>query len=132
MGILLHHIETFSGVVIIITNLKDMIDSAFFRRFKFVLEFPKPGVTERLSMWKILIPTEAPLDKKVDLATLANRFDFCGGNIKSAVFRAASRAALRSKPEDRVIRMDDLVRSCEEEAGKTTTNLSATTMSMYN
>jgi SpoVK/Ycf46/Vps4 family AAA+-type ATPase len=131
VGILLHHIETTPGVVIVITNLKDRIDNAFFRRFKFVLEFPKPNGNERHEMWKLMIPSEAPLSKDVDLSVLANRFDFCGGNIKSAVFRAASRAALRASSEDRIIRMEDLVRSCEEETSKTSNPHSATTMSMY-
>ena len=42
-----------------------------------------------------------------------------GGNIKSAVFRAASRAALRPKAELRVITSEDLKRACDEELEKT-------------
>lgn len=34
VGILLHLVETFPGVCVIITNLKDRIDSAFLRRMK--------------------------------------------------------------------------------------------------
>jgi SpoVK/Ycf46/Vps4 family AAA+-type ATPase len=130
VGILLHHIETFPGVVIVITNLKDRIDGAFFRRFKFVIDFPKPSATERLRMWDQLIPPETPVDKSVDRSVLANRFDFCGGNIKSAVFRAASRAALRGTKEERILSLADLVQSCEEEASKTA-DATSSTLSMY-
>jgi SpoVK/Ycf46/Vps4 family AAA+-type ATPase len=119
VGILLHHIETFSGVVVVITNLKDRIDNAFFRRFKFVLEFPLPSAEERLRLWRLLIPKEAPLSANVDLNYLANQYDgFTGGNIKTAVFRAASRAALRAKLDQRVITMEDLKKAAEEESGK--------------
>lgn len=79
VGILLHHIETFPGVVIVITNLRQRIDTAFFRRFKFVLDFPRPTAAERVKLWRLLIPKEAPLAPGVDLSVLANRFDFCGG-----------------------------------------------------
>ena len=41
-----------------------------------------------------------------------------GGNIKSAIFRAASRAALRPE-KDRKLKMEDLDEAAEEEMGKT-------------
>jgi SpoVK/Ycf46/Vps4 family AAA+-type ATPase len=129
IGILLHHIETFSGVVIVVTNIKDRIDNAFFRRFKFILEFTKPSVQERVKLWKLLIPSEAPLASNVDINLLAQRYDMCGGNIKTVVFRAASRAALRRNVSERVITMEDLVKSCEEEIGKDNNNRVA--LSMY-
>jgi SpoVK/Ycf46/Vps4 family AAA+-type ATPase len=34
VGLLLHHMETFNGVVMVITNMKQAIDEAFFRRFR--------------------------------------------------------------------------------------------------
>ncbi len=127
-GILLHYIETFPGVVVVITNLKDKIDPAFFRRFKFILEFTKPSVQERLKLWRLLIPTETPLASNVDLLSLAQRYEFCGGNIKTAVFRAASRAALRANPNDRILTMEDLRKACEEEHGKDALNLASSSM----
>lgn len=39
--------ERFSGVVILITNLRDVIDKAFFRRIKFELEFDIPAAPLR-------------------------------------------------------------------------------------
>ena len=49
----------------------------------------------------MIIPEEIPLAEDVDFEKLA-RFDMTGGNIKSAVFRAASRAALKGG-EQRVL-----------------------------
>jgi len=118
VGILLHHIETFSGVVVVITNMRERIDQAFFRRFKFVMEFPMPDVEHRKQLWRLLLPTEAPLAEDVDLDALASRYTMAGGNIKSAVFRAASRAALRRDVAARKVTMADLVSACDEEIAK--------------
>src|SRR3546814_19842819 len=61
VGILLHHIETFSGVVVVINNMRERIDHAFFRRFKFVMEFPVPDMDHRKKLWRLLLPSEAPM-----------------------------------------------------------------------
>ena len=53
----------------------------------------------------------------MDFERLA-RHEMSGGNIKSAIFRAASRAALRPE-KDRKLKMEDLEESSEEEMGKT-------------
>ena len=45
---------------------------------------------------QLIIPEEAPLSVDVDFEQLAE-FEMTGGSIKSAVFRAASRAALRDE-----------------------------------
>lgn len=131
VGILLHHIETFPGVVVVITNMRERIDPAFFRRFKFVMEFPVPDAEHRKKLWRLLLPTEAPLAADVDLDVLANRYVMAGGNIKSVVFRAASRAALRKDAASRVITMADLTSASEEEMQKEIGSSSAH-LSMYN
>ena len=46
-----------------------------------------------------------------------------GGHIKSAIFRAAARAALR-KEEKRKLTQEDLAEACDEETGKTGTSMS--------
>jgi SpoVK/Ycf46/Vps4 family AAA+-type ATPase len=128
VGVLLHHIETFPGVVVVITNLRERVDSAFFRRFKFALEFRVPNETLRARLWRLLIPEEAPLAEDVNMEELARRFPLTGGAIKSAVFRAASRIALRVNVEERVIRMADLLRAGEEELEKEQVRISDLTM----
>ena len=52
--------------------------------------------------FQLIIPEEVPLAEDVDFEQLA-RFDMTGDNIKSAVFRAASRAALKGEGEQRVL-----------------------------
>lgn len=133
MGILLHYMETFPGVVVVITNVREQIDTAFFRRFKFVIDFPRPTAVERKQLWKLLIPVEAPIAADVDYDLLSRKYDMAGGNIKSAVFRAASRAALRPASVDRVICMLDLTKACDEEQDKEQSRITnAMRTAMYN
>jgi hypothetical protein len=84
----------------------------------------------------LLIPGETPLeDGGVDYDKLAH-YEMSGGDIKSAIFRAAARAALRTT-KDRLLKMSDLEESCKEEIDKLGTRTSfrrqdSSTDSMYN
>mmetsp|Transcript_4026 Transcript_4026/g.7418 ORF Transcript_4026/g.7418 Transcript_4026/m.7418 type:complete len:112 (-) Transcript_4026:44-379(-) len=95
--------------------MKNAIDNAFFRRFRFVLDFEMPDVSQREDLWKTLLPPECPLDSDVSLRELASRYTMCGGDIKNSIMRAATRAALRSDEEDRKVTMSDLTSACEAE-----------------
>lgn len=53
--------------------------------------------------YKLLIPEETPLADDANFEQLAHH-EMSGGNVKSAVFRAVSRAALRPE-EDRKLTM---------------------------
>ena len=53
VGVLLYHIERFTGIIVLTTNLIDNIDKAFFRRLKFVLSFDIPSYKLRQKIWKV-------------------------------------------------------------------------------
>src|SRR5579859_1342966 len=89
---LLQRLESSSGLVILASNVKDQIDSAFTRRFHAAVHFPKPGPEERLRIWKLAFPQSAPLDDSVDIAALA-RLDMTGAAIVGAARTAALLAA---------------------------------------
>lgn len=116
VGLLLYHLERFPGIVILTTNLMPTLDSAFHRRLRFMVEFPTPDVKLREKLWRIHLPPNAPLAPDVDLAKLAGRFAFAGGNIKNVCFKAASRAALRL--DNARITMDDLEDCAQKELEK--------------
>ena len=118
VGILLHHMEEFSGIVVAITNRYAQVDSAFHRRFKFIMDFPMPDAALRAKLWRSLIPKAAPIEPKVDFDELASRFELTGGHIKSAVFRAAVEASLEDDVKARVITMERLVQAAQEEMDK--------------
>ena len=84
---------------------------------------------------QLLIPKECPVADDVDYEHLAIH-EMTGGHIKSAIFRAAARAALR-KEEKRILTEEDLKEACEEECGKSGTSMSfrrqtSGTQGMYN
>ena len=90
---LLQRIEEFSGVVILATNLRQNIDDAFLRRIHAFVEFPLPSPECRHAIWEKLTP---PKDQRSfndeELASLANRFELAGGNIRNIVLDAMFRA----------------------------------------
>ncbi len=112
--------ETHPGVVILITNLKDRVDPAFLRRLKFAVHFPVPAADLRLRLWRLLLPPETPVAGPLDLAELARAHAMAGGDIKTAVFRAAAAAALRGggAAGPRAVTQEDLRRAAEDEVRK--------------
>lgn len=108
---LLQRIEQFSGVVILATNFAKSIDDAFQRRIRFKIEFHKPDEDQRLALWSVMIPRDAPREDELGLSRLADRFDLTGGEIRNAVIRAAMYAA----DGDRPLSFQHLVKAVEQE-----------------
>ena len=94
------------------------MDTAFHRRFKFIMEFPTPDASTRTALWRQLTPKEAPLAPDVDFNELGARFELTGGHLKSAVFRAAVEASLQADPLKRIITMERLVAAAQDEVDK--------------
>jgi len=114
VGLLLHHMERYPGVVILTSNMIDAIDRAFMRRMRYIVEFPPPDEALRERLWARLVPDRVPLDPGVDFGELARRFVLTGGEIRNAVYRAAARAALRTADRRRVTMADLLAAASEE------------------
>jgi SpoVK/Ycf46/Vps4 family AAA+-type ATPase len=73
--------------------MKQNIDGSFLRRLRFVVEFPPPGIKERLAIWQRAFPGNAPRDPGLDLTVLAQRFALTGGHIQQIALLAAFAAA---------------------------------------
>lgn len=114
VAFLLQEMETYSGAVILATNLRRNIDDAFIRRLDFVIDFPFPEPDDRRRIWQALLPDEAPKGPDIDLDFLANRFKLSGGAIRNCSLAAAFQAA----DEDEPIHMRHLVRSVAQEYAK--------------
>ncbi|MBI1823617.1 MAG: ATP-binding protein [Nitrospirae bacterium] len=110
-NIFLEQLEQFEGVLIATTNLINNIDSAFSRRFDYKVEFKRPGIEERIRLWKALVPKEAPLSPDVDFATLSKKYDFSGGQLSVVIRNAAIKAARRGSS----LSQRDFISTCEEE-----------------
>jgi hypothetical protein len=105
VGYLLQRLEDHYGLVILASNLKDQIDTAFIRRFQIVLHFPRPAEAERLKIFQL----EFPADRTdgIDLEQLA-KLDLTGAAITSIAQTAALLAACEGAPR---VEMSHLVRA---------------------
>jgi hypothetical protein len=90
---LLQRIEDCPGVVILASNLKGNIDSAFARRFQATVHFPMPDAEARLKLWRRFLRPDDLAARHLDLPALARRYELSGGNISNAVRHAATRAS---------------------------------------
>jgi SpoVK/Ycf46/Vps4 family AAA+-type ATPase len=88
VNMLLNLIDEYTGLVILTTNLKASIDTAFLRRMSFKLTFELPEPDQRAALWRVHLPPEVPLARNVDLVELADRYRASGGEIRNAVYRA--------------------------------------------
>ncbi|WP_374263083.1 ATP-binding protein, partial [Zoogloea sp.] len=89
---LLQRLESFEGCALLATNLMQGVDDAFLRRFDQVVHFPRPGVAERIALWRAHLPA-AHLAETVSIEQLAERFELTGGEIRNAALSAAFAAA---------------------------------------
>lgn len=92
VSFLLQRLEDYCGLVILASNLKDNIDSAFTRRFHVVVHFPRPEPTERHRIWQLAFARNAPLEDQVDLAALST-LNMTGAGIVGSARTAALLAA---------------------------------------
>jgi SpoVK/Ycf46/Vps4 family AAA+-type ATPase len=111
---LLSEMDRCEGIVIISTNVKGNLDSAFLRRFTHVVEYPVPDERLRQSIWCKAFPERMPRGADVDFAFLAQRFTLAGGNIKNIALASAFLAAADAK----VVGMEHVIRATKREYQK--------------
>lgn len=93
---LLQRMESYQGLAILTTNLKDSIDRAFLRRIRFAIEFPFPDTEYRNQIWQRIFPKQTPT-QGLDFGKLAN-LNIAGGNIRNIALNAAFTAADAGEP----------------------------------
>lgn len=90
---MLSRFERHMGPVILTTNLRANVDSAFLRRFQLVVDFPAPDANARAALWNLLLPPRAPRADKLQLDSIAEAARLSGGAIANAAHYAAMLAA---------------------------------------
>lgn len=86
---LLQRLENFPGLVILSTNNRSHLDSAFNRRFTFITRFAYPDETLRHKMWKRIWPKNIKISPDVDFEKLAKRANITGANIRNIALLAS-------------------------------------------
>jgi hypothetical protein len=115
VGYLLQRIETFDGMLILATNLRNNIDLAFLRRIQFLLDFPMPDRDMRIQLWQQSLPAHPFRDSELDIAPFAEQFRLSGGSIRNIAVAAAHLAAVA---EPRQINTAHLTRATYRELEK--------------
>ncbi|MFA6188477.1 MAG: ATP-binding protein [Sulfuricurvum sp.] len=110
-NIFLEQIEKFQGILIATTNLLENIDQAFSRRFNYKIEFKKPDKAQRLKLWKMMLPKNAPYEEGFDVELLT-KHPLTGGQINLIVKNTAYTVATRKESS---FRLEDFVNEIEKE-----------------
>jgi ATPase family associated with various cellular activities (AAA)/Winged helix domain, variant len=116
---LLQRMETFSGLAILTTNLKDSIDKAFIRRLRYIVDFDMPDESQRRRIWSTVFPKTAPT-RDLDYGVLS-RLNISGGHVHNIALAAAFLAAHENSP----ITMNHIGVATIEEYEKTQRHLTA-------
>ncbi|MFP5261550.1 MAG: ATP-binding protein [Blastocatellia bacterium] len=109
---LLQRMEAYRGLAILTTNMKSVLDPAFLRRIRFVVQFPFPDTGQRARIWQTIFPTSTPTEN-LDMCKLA-RLNVAGGNIRNIALHAAFLAAHANEP----VRMIHLLYAARTEYSK--------------
>ena len=107
-NIILQEMENFDGILIATTNLAQNMDKAFERRFLYKIRFEKPSIEARIHIWREMIPSLCETDAK----TLAERYDFSGGQIENIARHNAINKILYGETVNTI---DALMSYCENE-----------------
>ncbi len=111
---LLQRMESYDGIAILATNLRNNLDVAFSRRLQMIVEFPIPSVADRERIWRRLFTERVPQAPDVDLAYLAKQFGLAGGNVKNCAVAAALAAAAEGRPVEMRHLMQAIAREYEK------------------
>jgi plasmid stabilization system protein ParE len=112
---LLQRIEAYDGVVILATNLREHMDTAFARRFHSVVRFAAPSALQRARLWSKAVAAPLRYADDVDIEKLARDYEITGASIMNSVRYAALQAAMLGEP---TLRLDDLLRGIRREFDK--------------
>jgi hypothetical protein len=109
---LLQRMESYRGLAILTTNMKEAIDPGFLRRIRFVVHFPFPDANARTEIWRRVFPATLPT-QDLAIEKLA-RLSVAGGNIRNIALNAAFLAADAGEP----VRMNHLLQAAQFEYSK--------------
>jgi hypothetical protein len=112
---LLQRIESFEGIALLASNLRENLDDAFTRRFELVVYFPLPRPPERRRLWQRGFSAKAKLGGDIDFDKLAHEHELSGGSIMN-VIRQVSLTAI-AEGEREIVR-DDLIKAIRRELAK--------------
>jgi len=122
---LLDRMERFKGLAILATNRKKDIDEAFLRRLRYIMDFPLPGVEERMKIWRQVIPKAIRDNSKINFDFLGKQFPLAGGHIRSIIFNACLQCANGSNGHsENLLTMEHIIIAVKREYDKLNRSIS--------
>lgn len=112
---LLQRLESYPGLVILATNNRHHLDSAFNRRFTFISRFTYPDAVLRAQMWRAVWPETLLLAEDIDFNLLGASTELTGANICNVALLAAIFAAEES---DGQVKRHHIERAIKRELSK--------------
>jgi len=109
---LLQKLETYRGLAVLTSNIADSLDTAFLRRFRYVVDFPLPTAAQREEIWRRIFPSTIAL-ADLDYARLS-RLNISGGHIRNIALQSTLSAAARGAP----VTMQAIYQAAEDEYRK--------------
>ncbi len=106
VSLVLSAIEHYDGIVVLATNLPELLDHALDRRVLHRFVFEPPTASQRERIWQRHLPPGIAVADDVDLDDLGKNFEFTGGYIKNAVLVAVNRALGRPERPIRLTQED--------------------------
>jgi SpoVK/Ycf46/Vps4 family AAA+-type ATPase len=85
---LLQRLDRYQGILIVTTNARTRIDTAFERRMDVTVEFHAPDTAERWSLWQLHLPSHHSINSEF-VEELAARCELTGGQIRNAALHAS-------------------------------------------
>jgi SpoVK/Ycf46/Vps4 family AAA+-type ATPase len=120
-NIFLEQIEKFDGILIATTNLIENLDKAFSRRFNYKIEFTKPNIEQRKSLWNKLLPLNLPVKSSLDINKLSS-YSLTGGQIELIIKNTAFKIAIKDQAifstEDFIDQIDKELKSMFDKENK--------------
>lgn len=114
VSFLLQRVENYDGLIILTSNFKNNIDTAFLRRFNSIVKFSMPTPDERLKIWQNAKPHSLKWDEPFILK-LANQYEMSPAQIVNVITYASLKTfGTGSKTIDN----NDLVEGVASEFGK--------------
>jgi SpoVK/Ycf46/Vps4 family AAA+-type ATPase len=120
---LLQRMESYRGLAILTTNMRQALDQAFLRRIRFSVEFPFPNAAQRAQIWQGVFPA-ATRTEGLDFERLAH-LRIAGGSIRNIALNAAFLAA-EGGGDQPTVRMSHLQQAAQSEYAKLERRLTPT------
>lgn len=99
---LLRELDRWRDLVVLTTSMEGLLDPALARRVVLRVELGFPTVAQRERLWRRALPLEAQEGADLDLAFVAQKYEFTGAQIEAASAMAAAEAIARDAQTPRL------------------------------